>query len=434
MDNQEIVQMNKQIKCLIRCKRLEGKYIVLFGASPASKEIKKCLMEEGICPDAIVDNDSRKIGRECMGLIIQKPEALLSPFRDSVVILLSSVGFSNEKILQLTELGYSNHKHIFCFNLKNDESIPVLAYHTVRMFRGLFCHRRLVSKYSDQHVLFLAPYTGTGDIYLVGLFFHEYVKRNHISNYIFVVVSGACRQVANMFDIKNIEIISQLEVDDIINCDRVLRTKWPILVLNDSWVAEYTNSLQWIRGYNDLSFDKMFRYFVFDFDDHISYQLPTPRDCSIEVKALFEKYDLKETRTVVLSPYSNTLFELPDEVWHEIVKYCKEQGYTVCTNCAGAGEQAVEGTVGVFFPIGQAIEFMNKAGFFIGVRSGLCDIISSSHCKKIILYEKDGFFYKSSSYEYFSLRKMEFCSDVIELEYRSDLKIEFMDQIRSVFS
>jgi hypothetical protein len=72
-------------------------------------------------------------------------------------------------------------------------------------------------------------------------------------------------------------------------------------------------------------------------------------------------------------------------------------------------------------PLTQAEAFLNAAGFFVGVRSGLCDIISASSCKKIIIYEKDGFFYKCSPYEYFSLQRMGLCGGALELEYRKDL-------------
>jgi hypothetical protein len=75
---------------------------------------------------------------------------------------------------------------------------------------------------------------------------------------------------------------------------------------------------------------------------------------------------------------------------------------------------------------------MDAAGYFIGVRSGLCDVISTSSCKKVILYEKDGLFYKASQYEYFSLEKMGLCNDAIEIEYRDDLKDSVLNKIFDV--
>jgi len=61
-------------------------------------------------------------------------------------------------------------------------------------------------------------------------------------------------------------------------------------------------------------------------------------------------------------------------------------------------------------------------------------VISSSSCKKVIIYEKDGLFYKSSQFDYFSLKKMGLCDDVIELEYHDDLKKSCFREIINVFS
>jgi hypothetical protein len=73
------------------------------------------------------------------------------------------------------------------------------------------------------------------------------------------------------------------------------------------------------------------------------------------------------------------------------------------------------------------------AGYFVGVRSGLCDIISSSSCRKAVLYEKDGYFYKCSPYDYFSLKKMGLCDDAVEIEYREDIKHQALEAILGIF-
>ena len=61
---------------------------------------------------------------------------------------------------------------------------------------------------------------------------------------------------------------------------------------------------------------------------------------------------------------------------------------------------------------------MSKAGFFIGIRSGLCDIVSVSSAVMIVLYPinlgvEEGFWYR-----FFSLEKMELRREkLLELEY-----------------
>jgi hypothetical protein len=426
MDNYTKASLRKKIARLVKRGKLRGKKLVLFGASAFSNEVKGCLAEHGLAVGGVIDNDSRKVGIECMGVKVQKPEAALLPYEESIAVLMYSGDFYREMTQQLVQMGYVKNRSVFILNFKADESLPVMAYEIVRVIRGHRLYQKVRKGAAENDVVFIAPYTGTGDIYLVGLLFNAYLKQNLITGYVFVVVSGACKKVAEMFNIQNIIVIKPTLADDIINCRRFLRAGWPLVVLNDGWLRETS---QWLRGYKGLNFEKMFRYFVFGFNDSVRHELPPRKDYGKEVEALFRQYGLIKGKTVVLSPYSNTLFSLPEALWQSIAQHCKALGLAVCTNCAATGEAPIKGTVPVFFPLGQAIAFMDAAGYFIGVRSGLCDIISSSICKKVILYEKGGFFYKSSQYAYFSLAQMGLCGDAVELAYRPDIQENLSDKI-----
>jgi len=413
MDNYAKVGLRKKVSRLIKRSVLIDKKIVLFGASVFSKEVKNCLTEQDFVISEIVDNDSRKIGTECMGLKVKRPETVLLPKSENFVILILSAGFYREMVYQLAKMGYVKNKNVFVLNFKINETLPVMAYMFMLTFRGFFAYRKFIKK---SQTMFIAPYTGIGDIYLAGLFFNEYLNKNNIDNYVFIVVNGACKKVAEMFNIKNVIIVKPTITDSIIGYSTFLRMDWQPVVLNDGWLAERS---QWIRGYKGLNFEKVFRYFVFGFDNNMRHKLPPRKNWQNEIDELFKKNNLIKGKMVILSPYSNTLFELPNTFWESIATHCKQLGYSVCTNCAAKNEKPVKGSEAVFFPLGMAIEFVEAAGCFIGIRSGLCDVISSAKAKKIILYEKDGFFYKSSPYEYFSLEKMGLCDDAVELEYSS---------------
>jgi hypothetical protein len=430
MDNYAKIKLRRKIDKLIRNKKLDKKRIVLFGASIASREIKNILVEHEYAPFAVVDNDTRKIGKECLGLTVQEPEKLLLPFDDSYAILICSSGFYREMLFQLGEMGYQKNKQVFALNFNIDDSLTMFLYYTGLKIRGLFLYRRFMKKLPKDAFMFVAPYTGIGDIYLVGLFFNEYLRQNNIKEYVFVVVSGACKKAAEMFNIENIKVVKSNHAEDLVNLNKGFGTKFKIVTLNDGWSSD---AIQWIRGYKNLDFAKMFRYFVFNFDDSVQYQLPPRKDWQREIDELFQKHNLTKGKTVILSPYSNTLFELPDNFWENIASHCKGLGYSVCTNCAVKNEKPIRGTESVFFPLGMAVDFVEVAGYFVAIRSGLCDIISSAKAKKIILYEKDGFFYKSSPYEYFSLKKMGLCDDAVELEYSSGEREKVIERILGVF-
>jgi hypothetical protein len=253
MNNYEKERVRKQVTRLIRRKKLDGKRIVLFGASVFSKDILACLNEFGCSANAIVDNDSRKLGIRCLGMTVQKPEDVLMPFDGNNIILFYSPAFSWEIAGQLERMGYKKRRDIFVMNGKLSDSIVSFVGVTLHKYRGLWWYRKITRGHAPNCKIFIAPYTGT--------------------------------------------------------------------------------------------------------------------------------------------------------------------------------EKPVAGTSAVFFQLNQAIAFMDAAGYFIGVHSGLCDIISSSTCKKVILYEKDGLFYKSSQYEYFSLAKMGLCDDAVEVKYRGDLKDECLNEI-----
>ena len=149
---------------------------------------------------------------------------------------------------------------------------------------------------------------------------------------------------------------------------------------------------------------------------------------------IFSQNQLTMGRTVLLSPHAHTpAFMLNDRIWEDIAHRLLALGYDVCTNVNGEDEVPIKGTKGVFIPYNMLIDFMDKAGWFIGIRSGLCDIISGSKATKIILYPDTMFMY-NTYYEYFSLAKMyDIKNDLTELTSKEN-EMETVERIVSLFS
>jgi hypothetical protein len=425
MDSSAKTKLLRKTKRLIWRGALRNKKIVLFGASVFSKEVQIFLEKFGYTVSAIVDNDIRKVGKRFLGMTVNTPEEVLLPYDEKKYILIYSPGFFREITAQLEGMGYRKNRQSFTLNFRVNDSLFMFGYISMHKLMGLYWYRMITKGHPADCRIYIAPYTGTGDIYLIGLFFHTYIERHGITDYVFVVVTNACRKVAEMFDIKNIVVISSQTGNDMISLKLATGRYSNITVLNDGWMGD---PLQWFRGYNGLNFTKMFRYFVFGFDDSVAPVLPPKKDNSREIDALFDKHGLIKGKTVVISPYSSTLFDLPEGALEAIVNHCKKQGFIPVTNCAG-DEKPVANTEAVFFPLNIAADFMDAAGYFVGVRSGLCDIISSSTCKKVIIYDKDGLFYKTTHFEYFSLKKMGLCDDALEIEYHDSKKNECLYEI-----
>ena len=411
MYDKELRRITRTIKIHTMLGRLSNKEIYLFGVSDNSRQIIQVLRELGIEPRNVIDNDKSKQGSYCSRLKVIAPEEVDNPSASDKLFILYSA-YWREMIPQLEAKGISR-RNIWRLNRKPGSMFKLL-FHAQK---GRFYYNNLKKKYGDVPI-FLCPYTGTGDIYLIGTFWKEYIKRNNIDDYVFVVISGACKKVAKLFDIKNIELVKKKYYAAwLIDNYMYDPEKGKIKILNDCWPQVHTNQVEWFRGYKGLYFTELFRKFVFDLPDDSKPQHPVFKDESERVNKFFDEYNLQHGKTAVLSPYSNTLSDLPMDFWEKLVRELSARGYSVVTNSSGKTEPPIEGTKGIFFPLDIAPQFIEAAGLFVGIRSGFCDVVSGAKAKKVILYDAGNRFYMGSAFEYFSLKTMQLCDDALELEF-----------------
>ncbi len=102
---------------------------------------------------------------------------------------------------------------------------------------------------------------------------------------------------------------------------------------------------------------------------------------------LMEALGLPSGKTVVLIPYVASVKPLNGEWWYKIRDKLIEKGFTVITN-VGPHEKPIPGTIGLSVPFNEIIPIAEYAGWVIGIRTGLFDILSSANCKLTILYPK----------------------------------------------
>ena len=403
--------------------KLRNRQLCIFGANDNARQIIQILRKIGYEPATIIDNDSLKWGGYCSRIQVRPVDSMVNSPENAVIIYSF---FWREMKYQLENLGFEK-KQIYAL-----EGHEKTVYRKVlESFYGRAIHRQLKRKYGNLPV-FLCPYTGTGDIYLIGTFWQEYILKEKIDDYIFCVINAACQKVAMMFGIKNIvRMKKQKESAYLIQYYMLCPEEINLKVLNDGWAQISGNPSEWFRGYKGMNFTELFRHFVFGLPKTCFPKHPELKNASKEIGVFFEKKGLCKGKTVILSPYSNTLADLPDVFWKKLAKKLMERGYIVCTNSSGDTEPPVTGTESVFFPLDIAPQFLNEAGYFIGIRSGFCDVISGSAAKKIVLYDKDNRFYNASAFEYFSLNAMGLCTDAIEIQFDAKKQSETISKILS---
>lgn len=396
--------------------------IVLFGISKVTMYVLKKLQDYNVV--AIIDNNTQKSGQYIKNVPIYYPEEYLQEYDSNVKILVPSICYK-DMCEQLYYMGYEIGKQVFIVHCQNyllsasEKSVNSVLH---EVSSGYVEYERLREKYKMEY-MFLCPYPGTGDVYLVGLYIESILKRYKISKYVLLVVSKNCEKVASLFDM-NVECITQdvakylLMYSRFIGFDNV-RLK----VLNDGYLQRMVPRL---RGYAGVDFHTMFRKVVFGIEDKSIY----PKWNVVNADEIFIEHNLKKGRTILLSPYANTVYKISLDFWEKLAFELKKQGYDVCTNCSSDIEEPVEGTIGLFVPYNQMVDFINKAYGFVAIRSGLCDIVSSATSRMVIFYPEGKTLLNSSTYDYFSLNKMGLANGkTLELEFAKGEEYRLFEKV-----
>lgn len=409
---------------LIKDKKIGlGHRIALFGVTKTAQCAVKILENYDI--KAYLDNDIKKVGQTIAGIPVRLPEDLPREDNPYLVILICTRRY-REALAQLMELGYEPNKSIFIVysvSLGNDLSEESEEYLLeTKILEGKKVYEEIRRKYPEETMI-IRPYAGTGDIYLLGGYIPHLEKKFHMKKVILIVPGVSETKVAKMF---GIEALSYTREDI-----------WRLLTFVRMVGFEILNAFSFninldqarVRKFNiyrKKDLHTISQKMVFEKKSKVvSFPM---HQCSAD--SLFEKYNLKRGKTVLMSPYATGVKSFSLNEWGKLATAFKKRGFSVCTNIAGKKEHGIEGTKEIFIPYDKVLDFVNKAGIFIAMRSGLCDIVSSTTADMIVFYPANmyqgvGFYYNFFSLEHMGLRK----EHLLEMEYVDGLTEQQVCQI-----
>lgn len=268
---------------------------------------------------------------------------------------------------------------------------------------------------NKNEVFLLFPFIWLGDLFYVFSKLERYLEAKNIEDYVIVLMSEKAKKIAAMYGF-DAQVLAPNKMKKLVRLSMVVGVadKFKIMHHNPAFIY-YNRANNW-SGYHGLSLKDMLDICVFD---NIKID-PTPpinvRNCN-EVQKYFKLIGVRPEKTVVLSPHSNTLSGLSNQFWYKLCKEIKRYGFDVCCN-AMPKEKQIKDVPIVNLDVAAIAAFVEKAGFFVGVRSGICDILAFTKCKKIILYPIDC---SEKDRAFFSLNTMWHKEDFVELSYiRSD--------------
>ncbi len=365
---------------------LNGEFVI-FGAGYCGELLYDALKYRGYSPIDIIDNSKTKDGTAFHEYKIKYAPKYLEE-RNDVKYLIFSAYYLNIKA-QMNEIGFAEGADFYCVAMvhngvlgseKEDFDCRIEG---VR--RGRKVYETLRELYGNECKLYINPAKSIGDVYLMNFYLSGYKERNDI---VFVFGTKTLLRLARYSGINNSTLLSATDLDDLLQFVEVFGFDYMNVFLLHTGFVHYRiwsrmltlKKITWMEHYREL----------FGLGDY-KPDLSMPAEYDHDILEFFENNNLIPGKTVILSPYANTVKQLSLFEWDKIAEKLNDMGYVVCTNIGGEYEIPIHNTRPLHIDIEDFPAVVEKAGYFIGTRNGLCDFLIGNKAKKVVFFSKEVF-------------------------------------------
>lgn len=377
MDKLHYEEMVKQVNGLIQETFIQEKKIFLFGHCHATEKLADLLLNKGFSIAAILDNNTAKHGKNYHGIIIYPPQIILSESQEQTLVCIAARAYA-AMADQLQRLGYRGQiRKLVDYNSYSEYSLSsdTLARKKQRLERGLDLLKKFQQRYPD-HFKILCPFSALGDIYFTMSYLPYFIQKRKIKQWVIGVIGKACAEVVKIFGKYTVEVFSQRDMDETIQAALYTQDKNTFIPHQD---RPYVVNLSKVLYIKCIPLEQIYCCGVFGLPVSAKPYVP------VCLKSYPHLEQIIPQKTVILSPYAKSVTALEIDVWKAIINHYKSKGYLCYTNTAGE-EEPLPDTQPISPSISEMQSVVEYAGTFIGIRSGLCDVIREASCRKIALY------------------------------------------------
>lgn len=387
-----------------------GKTIYLFGHCEASLCLADFLIDKNIIPKAILDNNVQKHGLLYENIPVIPVEDIMKDTDDAAVLIVTR--FYESMNRQLRDLEFKGPViKLIDYNTYAEYSLSpeTIERKTKRLNQGIESLDILKKEYENELLVF-CPFNALGDIYLCMSYLPVFASKRGFDSTAVFVPSNACAKVVELFSNTKVKVIQQKELDATIQAVIYTEDQRCYIAHQD---RPYVINLHKALYIKCIPLETIYCCGVFGL----------PKDTKPIIPDKWEKYPLLDNipkgESAIISPYAKSVTALSNGVWKEIVSDLISKGYTVYTNVAG-DENALEGTIPISPAINEMKSVVEQAGLFIGIRSGLCDVIRTADCRKIALYPD--YYYSDTKWKAIDMYAIDtFENIVVEEDYKWEL-------------
>ena len=266
--------------------------------------------------------------------------------------------------------------------LKWKTPVLVSAYMAWLGFREIKNIQKIYGK--NVHIIFMRG--ATGDTYLQLMILQNYLKEKEIGMYVILGDSAGSRSIIKLFPYQYKQI-SGYKASCIQKAYMLLGSEYLNITIMFPWdYGLYFNRCR-VRMLERFNFMDTYKWYVLNLKKEILFTKPIFKKMSKEFIFEMSKKGVIKNKTIIISPDANSVTKLPVLFWNDLISDFKEKGYFVFVNCNYASPFKAPD---IFFNYEESVPLLEYCGYFVGIRSGLCDIISTAKCKKIFIYpQKD---------------------------------------------
>lgn len=377
MDKLQYEEMMHNLEELEQAGELENKTIYLFGHCNETEELVNLLFAKGYHPAAILDNNEAKQGKEYKSVRVEPPDKVLENNTERTIVCIAVRHYAAMSD-QLKRFGYKGQiRKLVDYNSYADYSLSgdTVCRMKLRAERGKEQLTRLNNDYPE-YLKILCPFAALGDIYLMMSYLPYYLEKRNVKKCVISVIGNACAEVVKLFGQYAVEFFSQKEMDETIQAALYEQDTMTFIPHQD---RPYVVNLYKALYVKKIPLERIYCCGVFGLPvATIGYE----PQCSAEYPDLQE---IEAGKAVILSPYAKSVTVLPEKIWNQIIEDYSSKGYQCFTNVAG-GQKALKGTIPISPAISEIRSVVERAGTFIGIRSGLCDVLRTAKAEKTALY------------------------------------------------
>ncbi len=377
MDREHYEEMCGGFERLTYAGYMKNKRIYLFGHCNAAETLADLFLQKGLVVKGILDNNVSKHGRAYRDIVIMPPENVRNEPAGQTVVCIAARA-SEAMSEQLRDMGFAGEiVKLAEYDSYAEYSLTAetIGRKRMRVERGMAVRRELEEKYKGYFKIF-CPFSALGDIFFTMSYLNAFRQKNSIGKCVICVIGDACKEVVSLFGPYRVQSFTQRNLDELIQACLYGRDRNFFIAHQD---RPYVVNLHRALYVKCIPLEIIYRCGVFGL----------PIGTEPEKPEHFRQYPylnrIRRGKAVILSPYAKSVSALPRKLWEEIVRDYKGRGYQCLTNVAGE-EKPLEGTEELRAGIAELQSAAEWAGHFIGIRSGLCDVLTYAKCEKTVLY------------------------------------------------